>query len=624
MFFFFLGSQRNLTITHPAGQESWVSGQEYVIKWDTQGVITDVNVYLGRKSMSGIRDCLIFSRNAGGECRIVLPFGIQPAYDYYFDVHASDAPDICASSGVFSINVEEPHCFNAIENVQAASKVWLSGGLQEVTWDTKGCIPTVDITISRMKGIAYPLNVIGSVENTGRHVVQVPAGLTPGMDYLVTVGSEGIFNVQCESQPISMNPCAAVQELHLLEPGEGHSWQSGQLQTVRWEWTGDIDQVTIALMSPLRTLPLNGVLEEHTGLSWRFFETLVFRAPNTGSHQLRVPSGLPPSGDYFIELWTPGLLCRTKGAAFSINAGGEAQKIAFEVLPRGWQSGKQSTLRFSVTGDIERVNIFLLRDSATLKKKLAYEVPASSGLWGLSIDVPDGLQPAFDYYIRIESVHCDVIASVSPHFSINEPVLQIVSLKGQRIIGGTLQVSWTTLVDDTSVREVELQLYSGEERLYSFPGTFHASMQRATVILPRTLPAASSYRLKLKDLNDVRIFTFSNPFEIQKSGPNNHNSNPNQPGNLYDSTFDVSLFDELNGEVEAVATEELCRRCMAVKADKMMSCNHRALCERCFPYVLQCPVCGVANSDYVGPSHMPLAEEIPDFEQDISSGDDSS
>ena len=85
-----------------------------------------------------------------------------------------------AKSAAFEVTCSGPP--PAISNVALQQPIWHSGSQQQVTWSSQGDVPSVNISLYRSSNsvINMPTSLAFHVENSGRSVVTVPTGLTPG------------------------------------------------------------------------------------------------------------------------------------------------------------------------------------------------------------------------------------------------------------------------------------------------------------------------------------------------------------------------------------------------------------------------------------------------------------
>ena len=178
----------------------WRSGQVQQITWSSQGDVSSVKISLYRSSNSDInvpiRQLLTacgqkYRFENSGRSMITLPAGLLPG-EYHLEVSSSENCDVTAESAAFEVTCSGPP--PAISNVALQQPIWHSGSQQQVTWSSQGDVPSVNISLYRLEIISTERCSLGSnsviyfditslafhVENSGRSVVTVPTGLTPG------------------------------------------------------------------------------------------------------------------------------------------------------------------------------------------------------------------------------------------------------------------------------------------------------------------------------------------------------------------------------------------------------------------------------------------------------------
>ena len=167
----------------------WRSGQVQQITWSSQGDVPSVNISLYRSSNSDInvpiRQLLTacgqkYRFENSGRSMITLPAGLLPG-EYHLEVSSSENCDVTAESAAFEVTCSGPP--PAISNVALQQPIWHSGSQQQVTWSSQGDVPSVNISLYRLRSSNSVIDITSlafHVENSGRSVVTVPTGLTPG------------------------------------------------------------------------------------------------------------------------------------------------------------------------------------------------------------------------------------------------------------------------------------------------------------------------------------------------------------------------------------------------------------------------------------------------------------
>ena len=193
----------NVALQH----EEWRSGQVQQVTWSSQGdvPIVQIHLYSGKAPMPARhRSARLYRSRRGSEfsmpiCElqrrvenadsstITLPAGLLPG-KYHLKVKSYQNRDVTADSATFEVTCSGPP--PAISSVAPQQPIWHSGSQQQVTWSCQGDVPTVHITLYKSSNVRNDLLMMPtctlqhSAENSGRSVITVPTGLTPGKYHL--------------------------------------------------------------------------------------------------------------------------------------------------------------------------------------------------------------------------------------------------------------------------------------------------------------------------------------------------------------------------------------------------------------------------------------------------------
>ena len=185
----------NVALQH----EEWRSGQVQQVTWSSQGDVPSVTIVLYKSgdSITKIPTVLDNRVENADSSTITLPAGLLPG-KYHLTVKSSESRDVTADSATFEVTCNGPP--PAISSVALQQPIWHSGSQQQVTWSCQGDVPTVRITLFKSNNsfINMPTcQLKHSAKNSGRSVITVPTGLTPGKYYLEIQSS---FNREVAAQ----------------------------------------------------------------------------------------------------------------------------------------------------------------------------------------------------------------------------------------------------------------------------------------------------------------------------------------------------------------------------------------------------------------------------------------
>ena len=196
-----------VSVAHPV----WLSGQQEVITWDSQGEVPTVDICLHRASAGAwarraLAKILVCKASNCGSYELLVPGGLTPG-QYVVRVESSVNRAVVADSAEFT--VECTGSAPAISQAAVRQLIWHGGSRQQVTWGSQGEVPAVDICLHRAPANArghYALAkvLILNTNNSGSHDVLVPVGLTPGQ-YIVRIDSSVNSSVIADSAEFTVD-----------------------------------------------------------------------------------------------------------------------------------------------------------------------------------------------------------------------------------------------------------------------------------------------------------------------------------------------------------------------------------------------------------------------------------
>jgi hypothetical protein len=253
-----------ITVTSPNGGENWMVGSVHNITWTTTGTVGNIKIEYSTNNGGNWTAIAASTENDGS-----FPWTV-PAVDSsqcLVRVSETDGSPSDTSDGVFSIlpiptiTVTSP---NGGEN-------WNVGSTHDITWTSQGTVGNVRIEYSFNGGNNWAI-ITPSTENDGSYNWNVPA--TPSDKCLVRVSetdedggpsdvSDDVFSI---ISPVSGS-------ITLRSPNGGETWVAGSSQVIKWNSTGDINNVTIQYSTD-------------NGTTWK---TIAQTTTNNGSYNWVVP-----------------------------------------------------------------------------------------------------------------------------------------------------------------------------------------------------------------------------------------------------------------------------------------------------------------------------------------------
>jgi len=203
--------------------------------------------------------------------------------------------------------------------------------------------------------------------------------------------------------------------------GGGEPWQIGRLETIEWTSSGVTGNVRIKLRK-------GGAL--HTNI------TPPAGVPNTGRYQWTVPASVPPGTDYEIRVRDVNSDARDESDGnFTIGLGTVQLLVPFAVAlktirveePNGgeqWFTGESRTIRWTSSGNIERVKIsivFTNRTGGETRHVLSFASPNDGVYEYRTRRMPTGER----LRVRVETLDGNVSDESDREFSIIRPSINL-------------------------------------------------------------------------------------------------------------------------------------------------------------------------------------------------------
>jgi YVTN family beta-propeller protein len=225
-----------ITVISPNGGENWMVGSVHNITWTTTGIVGNVKIEYSVNNGENWSEIIASTGNDGS-----FPWTIPGTVSdlCLIRVSETDGSPSDTSDGVFSIlpirtiTVTSP---NGGEN-------WDVGSVYDITWTSEGNVENVRIEYSTNGGNNWAI-ITPSTENDGSYNWNVSA--TPSDNCLVRISDTdedgGTSDVSDEVFSIVSTVSGSIT---LRSPNGGETWVAGLPQEIKWNSTGDINNVTI-------------------------------------------------------------------------------------------------------------------------------------------------------------------------------------------------------------------------------------------------------------------------------------------------------------------------------------------------------------------------------------------
>lgn len=292
--------------------------------------------------------------------------------------------------------------FTACVLYKASGQISLSSGMS--------AFPDTTMTFTRINGTGS----IPDPVKTDVNGAWSQSGFAAGTTYRVTPSSSGVsfapFYAEFCSQADTAIPSFSCNQeapaISITAPAGGSNLYTGASQIITWTYSGTIGNINIQLLSG--------------GQVCSCIATGISSNNGTGSYKWPIPASLSP-GTYQIMLQST--LDNTISATsddFSMTSAGESDiTITSPSAASNWTTGSNNDIQWTYTGNINKVNIQLLRNGSVYKR-IANNVAASKGTyqWTIPLNLSQG-----NYQIKVVNSNNNQIYSISDQFLLEGSVI---------------------------------------------------------------------------------------------------------------------------------------------------------------------------------------------------------
>jgi hypothetical protein len=367
-------------ITNPTSSSLWAQNSTYDITWASTAAGSTVSIELYKAS--SLETTIAASTDNNGTYSWAVPDSLTPASDYQIKVTSITYSSVYNYSNSFQII---PPTSLTITN-PTGSASWNLGSSYNITWESIGSIPTVDIWLGNGSS-----NWIGWIvldaPNNGSFEWQVTSWLIPGTNYWIYIGYDltGDDNDDIWDYSDYFEIAPSLYSIAITSPTSESKWTIGDIYTISWTTTGNISWVDIAL---------------YNGSSNLLF-TIAAPTENDGSYDWTVPA-LTPGSNYWIALQYDSdgdgsYDVVAYGDDFEVAAPDGSITVTSPTSSSTWITGSSVTITWSSTGTISTVDIALCKADTVLEVITAATVNDGSYTW----TVTASLTPGSDYWIFI-------------------------------------------------------------------------------------------------------------------------------------------------------------------------------------------------------------------------------
>ena len=284
----------SITIIYPNGGEKWEAGKAYSIVWHSTGY-DKVRVYVGCEGYASGAIMDVPSGTVGGSYIYTVPANwavqdqckVQVSENVKMLTNITDGVNSDMSNNYFSI-IKSSTKSITVTSPNDGDKLEI-GKQYQIKWNTTGLSSDEKLKIIIYTESKQRSHIITeSVDNTGSYnwTAEFPGLIIqPNQKYSIYITNS---NVYAYSENFYLSKTSTDKSITVISPNGGETLKIGEQHLIKWDTTGDIDQVTIALNK-------NGV----------YIKNLIWNIKNNSSISWTPDLSLEPGDDYKIRITDP-------------------------------------------------------------------------------------------------------------------------------------------------------------------------------------------------------------------------------------------------------------------------------------------------------------------------------
>ncbi len=229
--------QQSITVTTPAGGETWYTGSSYTIKWTSTGITGNVQIrcdYPGSSNTVGTVDISL------GQLTFAIPTSWPARSDWQVAITAFGAgpgnTDIYTWSKAFTVTNNPNQSITV--TTPAGGETWYTGSSYTIKWTSIGITGNVQVRCD------YPgsSNTVGTVNiSLGQLTFTIPTSWPARSDWQVAITAFGAGPGQTDiytwSNAFTITG-PTQQSITINTPAGGETWYRGNSYTIKWTSTG--------------------------------------------------------------------------------------------------------------------------------------------------------------------------------------------------------------------------------------------------------------------------------------------------------------------------------------------------------------------------------------------------
>ena len=253
----------SIAVTSPNGGERWEVNSQQTITWTSTGTVGNVKIEYSTDNGGNWASIIASTENDGTHPWTAANKASNQCLVRVSETDGSPADTSDAVFTIFppSLTVTSP---NGGEN-------WDVGSVHAITWTGEGTVGNVMIEYSINDGGSW-ITIVQSTGNDGSYNWNIPA--TPSGNCLVRISEKDGDSSPSDTSDAVFSIVSPVSGTITIRcPNGGETWTAGSTQEIKWNGTGDINQVAIEYSTD-------------KGTTW---DTVAQTTANDGSYNWVVP-----------------------------------------------------------------------------------------------------------------------------------------------------------------------------------------------------------------------------------------------------------------------------------------------------------------------------------------------
>ncbi len=410
-----------ITVSSPAGGETWNIGSVHPLTWTYSGVTGRVQIQINRTYPNGTWTTLYNS--VAIDTTINWTVTGAASTTARIRVRTTAVPQVTGTSAANFTIADVPQITVTAPNGGESVQI---GNISNITWTSTAITGNVNVQLNRTYPTGTWESLAANIPNTNTYAwtVTAPATTTARVRVL-SVDNTTVGDTSNANFTVAVTVPSSIT---VTSPNGGESWQSGTAHAITWSSYQITGRIAIELN---RTYP--------TG-TW---ETVVAGTANTGTYNWTIAGAASSSARVRITSVTTPTIGDTSNAEFAITA---ATGIVVDEPVGGedWRIGSTQPISWTATGVTGNVQVQINRTYpngtwTTLYNNIPYDTTVEWTVTGAATTTAR---------IRVRTVTVPQVTGMSAaNFTISEaPVITVTAPNGGEAvqIGSTSNITWTS------------------------------------------------------------------------------------------------------------------------------------------------------------------------------------